>query len=139
MELDPPIATQDVQGRIPMPLEVLIVLARHEREIAGGGDFMAFPFRWKPRRARNACSRFICVKNLVEAEPAAKEGGGTRARTSVPKKGAPSRVRKFIAGAIGEPDADGWENFGSVGQLIQNAHPDFDLRSCGCANWNTLV
>ena len=36
-------------------------------------------------------------------------------------------------------DADGWENLGSVGQRIQGAHPDFDPRSYGCANFSTLV
>ncbi|MDE0344400.1 MAG: OST-HTH/LOTUS domain-containing protein [Boseongicola sp.] len=38
-----------------------------------------------------------------------------------------------------EPDADGWENLGSVGQRIQGAHPDFDPRSYGCAKLSTLV
>ena len=39
----------------------------------------------------------------------------------------------------GEPDVDGWEGLGSVGQRIQGAHPDFDPRSDGCANLSTLV
>ena len=38
-----------------------------------------------------------------------------------------------------EPDADGWESLGSVGQRIQGAHPDFDPRSYGCGNLSTLV
>ena len=48
-------------------------------------------------------------------------------------------MRKIIVDAVGEPDADGWENLGSVGQRIQGAHPDFDPRSYGCANLSTLV
>ena len=112
-------------------------LAQRLRE--EGLEVYGFGERKAVEAFRNACNRFIYVENLVETEPEAKEGGGTRARTSVPKKESPSRARKIIAGAIGEPDADGWENLGSVGQRIQGAHPDFDPRSYGCANLSTLV
>ena len=88
---------------------------------------------------RNACNRFIYVENLLEAEPEAGEGGATRARGAARKKDSPSKARRIIADAIGEPDADGWESLGSVGQRIQGAHPDFDPRSYGCANLSTLV
>ena len=88
---------------------------------------------------RNACNRFIYVENLLEAEPEAGEGSATRARGAAQKKDSPSKARRIIADAIGEPDADGWESLGSVGQRIQGAHPDFDPRSYGCANLSTLV
>ena len=86
---------------------------------------------------RNACSRFIYVENLLEAEP--DRGGKAPARAAERKKDAPLKARKIIADAIGEPDADGWESLGSVGKRIQGAHPDFDPRSYGCANLSTLV
>ena len=88
---------------------------------------------------RNACTRFIYVENLLEAEPEGKRGGAEPARAAVRRKDPPGKAQKIIADAIGEPDADGWENLGSVGQRIQGAHPDFDPRSYGCANLSTLV
>jgi hypothetical protein len=112
-------------------------LAQRLRE--EGLEVYGFGERKAVEAFRNACNRFIYVENIVEAEPEAKEGGGPRARTAAPKKDPPSKARKLIAGAIGEPDADGWENLGSVGQRIQAALPDFDPRSYGCANLSTLV
>ncbi|MDE0521997.1 MAG: NYN domain-containing protein [Boseongicola sp.] len=88
---------------------------------------------------RNACTRFIYVENLLEAEPEERRDGEAPAKGAARRKEPPARARKIIAGAIGEPDADGWENLGSVGQRIQGAHPDFDPRSYGCANLSTLV
>ena len=88
---------------------------------------------------RNACNRFIYVENLLEAEPDEKKGSAAPAKTATQKKDPPSKAGKIIAGAIGEPDADGWENLASVGQRIQGAHPDFDPRSYGCPNLSTLV
>ena len=88
---------------------------------------------------RKACNRFIYVENLLEAEPEGKKGEAAPAKSAVRKKDSPGKARKIIADAIGEPDADGWENLGSVGQRIQGAHPDFDPRSYGCANLSTLV
>ena len=87
---------------------------------------------------RNACNRFIYVENLLETGPEEKSGAAP-AGTPEQKKDSPSKARKIIAGAIGEPDVDGWENLASVGHRIQGAHPDFDPRSYGCANLSTLV
>ena len=67
-----------------------------------------------------------------------KKGGAPSAETAGQKKHPPSKARKLIAGAIGEPD-DGWENLAMVGQRILGAHPDFDPRSYGCPNLSTLV
>ena len=88
---------------------------------------------------RNACNRFIYVENLLEAEPEEKRDGTPPTRTSAQKKDPPNKARKIIVGAIGEPDADGWENLASVGQRIQGAHPDIDPRSYGCPNLSTPV
>ena len=87
---------------------------------------------------RIACSRFIYVENLVEAEPDKGTGGAEPARAARIKD-PPRNARKIIVDAIGDLDADGWENLDSVGQRLQGAHPDFDPRSYGCANLSTLV
>ena len=88
---------------------------------------------------RNACNCFIYVVNLPEAAPEEKKDGTAPAGTVMEKKDSPNQAGKIIAGAIGEPDADGWYSLVSVGQRIQGAHPDLDPRSHGCANLITLV
>ncbi len=90
-----------------------------------------------PEAFRNACTRFIYVENLMDTGSEEKTGGA--ASTPTQKKDPPSKARKLIANAIGEPDADGWENLARVGNHIQAAQPDFDPRSYGCANLSTLV
>ena len=93
-----------------------------------------------PEAFRHACSRFIYVENLLETESKEKrKGGAASAGTVAAKKETPSKARKLIASAIGEPDDDGWENLANVGHRIQNAQPDFDHRSYGCPNLSTLV
>ena len=112
-------------------------LAQRLRE--EGLEVYGFGERKAVEAFRNACNRFIYVENLLEAEPEEKKGGAAPTRAVAQKKDPPSKARKIIAGAIGEADADGWENLASVGQRIQGAHPDFDPRSYGCANLSTLV
>ena len=109
-------------------------LAQRLRE--EGLEVYGFGERQAVEAFRNACSRFIYVENLVEAE--AGKGSAEPAKNAE-RKDPPRKARKIIADAIGEPDADGWESLGSVGQRIQGAHPDFDPRSYGCANLSTLV
>ena len=91
-----------------------------------------------PEAFRNACNRFIYVENLLDAGLEEKKGGAPSAKTGERKKHPPSKARKLIAGAIGEPD-DGWENLARVGHRIVGAHPDFDPRSYGCLNLSTLA
>ncbi|MDE0239423.1 MAG: NYN domain-containing protein [bacterium] len=112
-------------------------LAQRLRE--EGLEVYGFGERKAVEAFRNACNRFIYVENLVDAEQEEKKGGATPAKAAAQKKVPPSKARKIIADAIGEPDADGWENLSSVGSRIQGAHPDFDPRSYGCANLSTLV
>ena len=88
---------------------------------------------------RNACNRFIYVENLLETEPERTKDEAGAPAGAARKKKSPGKARRIIAGAIAEPDADGWESLGSVGQRIQGAHPDFDPRSYGCANLSTLA
>ena len=96
-----------------------------------------FGERKAPEAFRNACNRFIYVENLLE--PEAKETKGGAASATEPRKKSPSRARQLIAGAIGEPDDDGWENLANVGHRIQGEQPDFDPRSYGCPNLSTLA
>ncbi|MCE2519193.1 MAG: NYN domain-containing protein [Alphaproteobacteria bacterium] len=112
-------------------------LAQRLRE--EGLEVYGFGERKAVEAFRNACNRFIYVENLLDAEPEEKKGGTAPAKAAAPKKDPPSKARKIIADAIGEPDADGWENLSSIGSRIQGAHPDFDPRSYGCANLSTLV
>lgn len=92
-----------------------------------------------PEAFRHACSRFIYVENLLKAESKEEKGGAVSTGTVAAKKEPPSKARKLIASAIGEPDDDGWENLSMVGNRILGAQPDFDSRSYGCANLSTLV
>ena len=112
-------------------------LAQRLRE--EGLEVYGFGERKAVEAFRNACNRFIYVENLLDADPEEKKGGATPARAAAQKKDPPSKARKIIADAIGEPDADGWENLSSVGSRIQGVHPDFDPRSYGCANLSRLV
>jgi len=93
-----------------------------------------------PEAFRHACSRFIYIENLLETKSKEKrKGGAASAGPVAAKKETPSKARKLIANAIGEPDNDGWENLSAVGNRLQGAHPDFDPRSYGCANLSSLV
>ena len=98
-----------------------------------------FGERKAPEAFRNACNRFIYVENLVEGGSEEKKDGAPSAKTGEQKKHPPSKARKLIASAIGEPDDDGWENLAMVGHRILGAHPDFDPRSYGCPNLSTLA
>ena len=112
-------------------------LAQRLRE--EGLEVYGFGERKAVEAFRNACNRFIYVENLLDAEPEEKKGSATPAKAAAQKKAPPGKASKIIAGAIVEPDADGWENLANVGHRIQGAHPDFDPRSYGCANLSTLV
>ena len=112
-------------------------LAQRLRE--EGLEVYGFGERKAVEAFRNACNRFIYDENLLEAEPGEKKDGAAPTRTAAQEKDPPNKARKIIAGAIGESDADGWENLASVGQRIQGAHPDLDPRSYGCPNLSTLV
>ena len=112
-------------------------LAQRLRE--EGLEVYGFGERKAVEAFRNACNRFIYVENLLDAEPVEKKSGTVPGKAVAQKKDPPSKARKIIADAIGEPDADGWENLSSVGSRIQGVHPDFDPRSYGCANLSTLV
>ena len=112
-------------------------LAQRLRE--EGLEVYGFGERKAVEAFRNACNRFIYVENLLDAEPEEKKSGTAPDNAATQRKVPPSKARRIIAGAIGEPDADGWENLASVGSRIQGAHPDFDPRSYGCANLSKLV
>ena len=76
-------------------------LAQRLRE--EGLEVYGFGERKAVEAFRNACTRFIYVENLLEAETDEKKDGGAPAKTAAQKKVSPSKARKIIAGAIGEP------------------------------------
>ena len=92
-----------------------------------------------PEAFRNACTRFIYVENLLEAEPEEKKSGPASVKAGARKKKAPGNAVKIIARAIGDPDDDGWAHLSGVGSRILGAQPDFDPRSYGCRNLIALV
>ena len=92
-----------------------------------------------PEAFRNACNRFIYVENLLGTETEEKRAGAASIGNAGQKKNPPSKARKLIASAIGEPDDDGWVNLAMIGHRIQGAQPDFDPRSYGCPNLSALV
>ena len=112
-------------------------LAQRLRE--EGMEVYGFGEKKTPEAFRNACNRFIYVENLIEAEPEVKEDAAGSGKAAVAKKDSPSKARKFIASAIGQPDDEGWVHLALVGTRIQAARPDFDPRSFGCANLSALV
>ena len=95
-----------------------------------------FGERKTPEAFRNACSRFIYLENILEAEPEKESAAGGAAR---PRKKAPKKAVPIIAKAMEEGDEDGWVHLGTVGSRILGAAPDFDPRTYGCANLSTLA
>ena len=95
-----------------------------------------FGERKTPEAFRNACSRFIYLENILEAEPekGSAAAGAARTRKKPPKQGVP-----IIVKAMEDGDDDGWVHLGTVGSRILGAAPDFDPRSYGCANLSTLA
>ena len=120
-------------------------LAQRLRE--EGMEVYGFGERKAVEAFRNACTRFIYVENLLENGSEEKLENGSEEKkvgTGLPKtvtqkKDPPSKARKIIATAIGDPDDDGWVNLSEVGTRILGAAPDFDARSYGCPNLSTLV
>ena len=95
-----------------------------------------FGERKTPEAFRNACSRFIYLENILEAEP---EKGGAATGAARPRKKPLKKAVTIIAKAMEDGDDDGWVHLGTVGSRIQAAAPDFDPRSYGCANLSTLA
>ena len=98
-----------------------------------------FGERKTPEAFRNACSRFIYLENIVEAEPAMKKGAAASGSPEAEKKESPRKAVKIVARAIEDADDDGWVNLAVVGSRILGAAPDFDPRTYGCSNLSTLV
>ena len=109
-------------------------LAQRLRE--DGLAVYGFGERKTPGAFRKACSRFIYLENLLEAETEkADAAGGAASR----KKQPPKRAVPIIAKAMEEGDEDGWVHLGTVGSRILGAAPDFDPRTYGCPNLSTLA
>ena len=109
-------------------------LAQRLRE--DGLAVYGFGERKTPEAFRNACSRFIYLENILEAEP---EKGGAATGAARRRKKPPKKAVTIIVKAMEDGDDDGWVHLGTVGSRIQAAAPDFDPRTYGCANLSTLV
>ena len=109
-------------------------LAQRLRE--DGLAVYGFGERKTPEAFRSACSRFIYLENILEAEP---EKGSADAGAARRKKKPPKQVVPIIAKAMEDGGDDGWVHLGTVGSRILGAAPDFDPRSYGCANLSTLA
>ena len=55
-----------------------------------------FGERKTPEAFRNACSRFIYLENIVEAEPAKKNGAAASGTDAAEKKESPRKAVKII-------------------------------------------
>ena len=95
-----------------------------------------FGERKTPEAFRNACSRFIYLENILEAEP---ETGSAATGAARRKKKPPKKAVPIIAKAMEDGGDDGWVHLGTVGSRILGAAPDFDPRSYGCVNLSTLA
>ncbi|MEL6620465.1 MAG: NYN domain-containing protein [Pseudomonadota bacterium] len=80
-----------------------------------------------PDALRNVCNRFILIENIVDD---AKRTKGQKGATALP----------LIRAAMDKIDQeDDWYALGQIGQVVQNAHPDFDTRSYGFSKLSALV
>ncbi|MDD9992085.1 MAG: NYN domain-containing protein [Rhodospirillales bacterium] len=95
-----------------------------------------FGERKTPEAFRNACSRFIYLENILEAEP---EKGNPDGGAALRKKKPPKQAVPIIVKGMEDGDDDGWVHLGTVGSRILGAAPDFDPRTYGCANLSTLA
>lgn len=81
-----------------------------------------------PEALRNVCNRFILIENLVN--DSAKLTPPATASSALP----------LITAAVNKIDQeDEWYRLSQIGQAIQNAHPDFDVRSYGHNKLSVLV
>jgi len=97
-------------------------LREHGLTVIGIGEAKA------PEALRNVCNRFILIENLVDAPQAAE--GRAEVKSALP----------LIEAAMDKIEQeDDWYHLGPIGQVIQNAHPDFDTRTYGHRKLSALV
>lgn len=87
-----------------------------------------------PESFRRACTRFIYIENLIHAKPA--EPNSPPAARHPPSKAVPL-ILKTMEQCTMPPN--GWLALGQVGTQLAQLAPDFDPRSYGHKQLNTLV
>ena len=104
-----------------------------------GAVVYGFGEKKTPEAFRNACSRFIYIENLIEADEV-ENGKAETVSPAAAKKEPPSKAVPAIIKAMEDlEDGGGWVNLGAVGKRIYGIAPDFDPRSYGCPNLSTVV
>lgn len=104
-----------------------------------GAVVYGFGAKKTPEAFRNACSRFIYIENLIEAQAEA-DGRGAAAPQATAKKESPSQAIPIIVKAMEElEDDEGWVQLGGIGSRIPGIAPDFDPRTYGCPNLSSVA
>ena len=109
-------------------------LAQRLRE--GGAVVYGFGAKKTPEAFRNACSRFIYVENLVEAEDGKAKAGTSSSSKKEPATKAVPLIRKAMEQAWDDED---WVDLGLVGRRLSHLAPDFDPRTYDCDKLVTVV
>ena len=100
-----------------------------------GAAVYGFGAKKTPEAFRNACTRFIYIENLIEAEPAERTAKTSGKQAAAPKKEPPSKAVPLIRKAMEQAwDDEEWVNLGVVGQRLSHLAPDFDPRTYGHDN-----
>lgn len=109
-------------------------LAQRLRE--GGAAVYGFGAKKTPEAFRNACSRFIYLENLQEAD----DDGKKLAPCAIAKKEPPSKAVPLIRKAMEEAwDDEDWVELATVGHRLNHLAPDFDPRTYGCDKLISVV
>lgn len=109
-------------------------LAQRLRE--GGAIVYGFGAKKTPEAFRNACSRFIYVENLMEAEEEKASADSARSSKKEPASKAVPLIRKAMEQAWDDED---WVDLGEVGRRLNHLAPDFDPRTYNCDKLVTVV
>jgi uncharacterized LabA/DUF88 family protein len=105
-----------------------------------GVDVYGFGEQKTPESFRQACTRFIYTENLIAPVPV-DAGAKSPVAEAPATKRKPSEAARLIAAIIADmdEDGDGWVAVGGIGNLLRNAHPDFDQRTYGYAKLSDLI
>lgn len=116
-------------------------LASRARE--AGLDVFGIGRRTTPDAFRKACKRFIFVENLLAEDAAAGQEESQQTKVAASdedmRKLPPSKVVPLVLRAMASPDGDEWISLSAVGSRLNQAEPDFDVRTYGCAKLTDLM
>jgi len=105
-----------------------------------GAAVYGFGEKKTPEAFRNACSRFIYIENLIEADEGEVGRGPSGIERDAPKKEPPSKAVPLIRKAMEQAwDEEDWVDLAVVGSRLNHLAPDFDPRTYGCDKLLTVV